>query len=111
MSVASLSLSQKTARVKKASEQRQKHAQRAAVYLKHASDATRLQVLLILAEGEKHVGALCEELGLDQPPVSHHLALMRHGGIVVPRRQGQNTFYGLTESGEELARVAATLMV
>ena len=34
-----------------------------------------------------------------QPAVSHHLALLRHGGIIAPRRQGKNNFYSLTETG------------
>src|SRR5215212_9298484 len=66
---------------------RLKQAQRAAVLLKHVSDPTRLRVILMLAEGEKHVGALSGELEQSQPAVSHHLALLRHGGIIAPRRQ------------------------
>ena len=46
----------------KDSGQRLKQAQRAATLLKQVSDPTRLQVILMLANGEKHVGALCEEL-------------------------------------------------
>jgi DNA-binding transcriptional ArsR family regulator len=84
---------------------RRTQAQRAAILLKQVSDATRLQVVLLLAEGEKHVGALCELLGQSQPAVSHHLALLRHGGIISPRRQGKNNFYSLTETGEDLAKV------
>ena len=110
MSTATLTLTPKAAKAKKASEQRQKQAQRAAIQLKQASDPTRLQVLLMLADGEKHVGALCEELGLGQPAVSHHLALLRHGSIIAPRRQGKNVFYGLTETGEELAKVVKTVI-
>src|SRR3982074_2975424 len=41
---------------------RLRKAQRAAILLKQASDPTRLQIMLTLADGEKHVGALCEEL-------------------------------------------------
>src|SRR4030088_1500487 len=89
----------------KDSAQRLKQAQRAAILLKQVSDPTRLQVILMLSEGEKHVGALCEALNQSQPAVSHHLALLRHGSIIAPRRQGKNNFYGLTEAGEELAAV------
>jgi DNA-binding transcriptional ArsR family regulator len=85
--------------------QRQRKAQRAAILLKQASDPTRLQVILTLADGEKHVGALCEQLNQTQPAVSHHLALLRHGGLISPRRQGKNNFYTLTDLGQELARV------
>jgi DNA-binding transcriptional ArsR family regulator len=95
---------------KKGSEQRLKQVQRAAILLKQVSDATRLQVILMLAEGEKHVGALCTEVNQSQPAVSHHLALLRHGRIIAPRRQGKNNFYGLTELGEELAKIAKAVM-
>jgi DNA-binding transcriptional ArsR family regulator len=80
--------------------------QRAAILLKQVSDATRLRVILMLSEGEKHVGALCEELNQTQPAVSHHLALLRHGGIVNVRRRGKNNFYALAEMGEVLAKIA-----
>lgn len=82
-------------------------AYNAAVLLKQASDATRLQVLLMLRDGEKHVGELCDELGMSQPAVSHHLALLRHGRIIEPRRAGKNNFYGLSEAGRKLADVVA----
>ena len=62
------------------------------------------------SEGEKHVGALCEPLNQSQPATSHHLALLRHGSIVAPHRQGKNNFYGLTETGEKLASVVKTVI-
>jgi DNA-binding transcriptional ArsR family regulator len=89
---------------------RLKQAQRASMLLKHVSDPTRLQVIMTLAEGERHVGALCDQLNQSQPAVSHHLALLRHGGIISPRRQGKNNFYGLTETGNELAKVVKNLI-
>jgi DNA-binding transcriptional ArsR family regulator len=91
-------------------EQRFHQARRASILLKHVSDPTRLQVILILAEGERHVGALCSQLSQSQPAVSHHLALLRHGGIIAPRRQGKNNFYSLTETGSDLARVVKNLI-
>ena len=91
-------------------EQRYHQARRASILLKHVSDPTRLQVILILAEGERHVGALCSQLSQSQPAVSHHLALLRHGGIIAPRRQGKNNFYSLTETGADLARVVQNLI-
>ena len=95
----------KVTKAQKGAADRLKMAQRAATLLKQVSDATRLQIILMLSEGEKHVGALCESLEQSQPAVSHHLALLRHGSIIVPRRQGKNNFYALTETGESLAGV------
>jgi DNA-binding transcriptional ArsR family regulator len=97
----------KTAR---GAEQRYHQARRASILLKHVSDPTRLQVILILSQGERHVGALCSQLSQSQPAVSHHLALLRHGGIIAPRRQGKNNFYSLTETGGDLARVVKNLI-
>ena len=91
-------------------EQRLKQAQRAAILLKHVSDATRLQLILILSASEQYVGSLCEQLNQSQPAVSHHLALLRHGGIISPRRQGKNNYYSLTEKGESLSVIVKNLM-
>ena len=91
-------------------EQRYHQARRASILLKHVSDPTRLQVILILSEGERHVGALCAQLSQSQPAVSHHLALLRHGRLIEPRRSGKHNFYGLTEAGKELADVVLTIV-
>ena len=95
---------------RKGADQRFQQAKRASILLKHVSDPTRLQVILILAEGERHVGALCAQLSQSQPAVSHHLALLRHGNIIAPRRQGKNNFYSLTDTGTDLARVVKNLI-
>lgn len=98
------------AKASKMADQRFQQAKRASILLKHVSDPTRLQVILILAEGERHVGALCAQLSQSQPAVSHHLALLRHGNIIAPRRQGKNNFYSLTDTGADLARVVKNLI-
>jgi DNA-binding transcriptional ArsR family regulator len=89
---------------------RVKRAQQAAILLKHVSDPTRLHIVLLLAEGERHVGALCEVLEHNQPATSHHLALLRHAGMIAARRQGKNNFYGLTERGEQLASIVRKIL-
>jgi DNA-binding transcriptional ArsR family regulator len=94
----------------KEADQRHRGAQKAATLLKQASDPTRLQILRMLARGERHVGALCEEFRMSQPAVGHHLALLRHGGLIAPRRQGKNNFYALKEAGSDLAKVVRGLI-
>jgi DNA-binding transcriptional ArsR family regulator len=84
---------------------RTKTFQRAANLLKQVSDPTRLQVITMLSEREHHVGALCDQFNMSQPAVSHHLALLRHGGIVDRRRQGKNNFYTLTDTGYRLSKL------
>ncbi len=78
---------------------------RTAILLKQLSDPTRLQVVTLLTNGECHVGGLCDQFNLSQPALSHHLALLRHGGIVDRRRQGKNNFYSLTDTGYRLSNV------
>lgn len=84
---------------------------RVADLLKQVSDPTRLQVLMLLNEKERNVSELCADLGTQsQPAVSHHLALLRHGRLIEPRRSGKHNFYGLTEAGRELARVVGAVV-
>jgi DNA-binding transcriptional ArsR family regulator len=100
----------KAIKAKKQADLRLKQAERAAMFLKQVSDPTRLQVILMLAKGEMHVGAICDQVSMSQPAVSHHLALLRHGSIIAPHRRGKNNFYALTDAGETLAAVAKKMM-
>src|SRR6476661_1523419 len=59
------------------------------------SDKTRLNILMLLADGERNVSHLCDELQLPQPTVSHHLGLLRMNNIIGNRRSGKQVFYGL----------------
>lgn len=61
------------------------------------SDKTRLNILLLLAEGERNVTSLCNELQLPQPTVSHHLGLLRMNNIIGNRRAGKQVFYTLQD--------------
>jgi DNA-binding transcriptional ArsR family regulator len=84
---------------------------RVADLLKQVSDPTRLQVLMLLSDKERNVSELCTDLGTQsQPAVSHHLALLRHGRLIEPRRSGKHNFYGLTEGGRELAKVVKSII-
>jgi ArsR family transcriptional regulator, arsenate/arsenite/antimonite-responsive transcriptional repressor len=61
------------------------------------SDQTRLRCLvLLIAKGELCVCELVEAIGDSQPKISRHLALLRDGGVVDARRQGQWIFYRLS---------------
>lgn len=59
------------------------------------SDKTRLNILLLLTQGERNVTSLCESLQLPQPTVSHHLGLLRMNNIIANRRNGKQVFYAL----------------
>ena len=55
---------------------------------------TRVRMVCLLAGGERTVGDLCAALGLPQPTVSHHLGLLRRGGVLDCRRAGKQVYYG-----------------
>ncbi|MEI8195072.1 MAG: metalloregulator ArsR/SmtB family transcription factor [Phycisphaerae bacterium] len=63
------------------------------------SDKTRLQIVMLLAGGERNVTSLCEELKLPQPTVSHHLGLLRMNRVIINKRQGKQVIYTLESSG------------
>ena len=56
-------------------------------------DKTRLSIMMLLTEGETNVTTLCNKLKLPQSSVSHHLSLLRIGGLVKTRRDGKQIFY------------------
>jgi DNA-binding transcriptional ArsR family regulator len=86
------------------------NARRAAMLLKQVSDATRLAVLLLLADGPRNVGQICHDLGdISQPACSHHLALLRHSRFIEPRREGKNNVYSLTQDGRLLTECVRPL--
>ncbi len=53
----------------------------------------RVRILELLREGERSVGALQAELGLDSGGTSQHLAALRRIGLVDSRREGTSVFY------------------
>ncbi len=95
----------KSAPAKDESALRIKAIQRAASLLKQVSDPTRLHVITLLSQAEHDVGGLCDQFSMTQPAVSHHLAMLRHGGIIERRRQGKKNVYTLTETGHRLSKL------
>jgi ArsR family transcriptional regulator len=65
--------------------------------LKTLSNPKRLEIIHLLAEGPREVGRLAEELGISQPNVSQHLALMRSAGVVDAERDGREVRYRLSD--------------
>lgn len=53
----------------------------------------RVRILELLREGERSVGTLQAELGLDSGGTSQHLAALRRIGLVESRREGTSVFY------------------
>jgi ArsR family transcriptional regulator len=58
----------------------------------------RVRILEILRdEGERSVGTLQAELGLDSGGTSQHLAALRRIGLVESRREGTSVFYRVAD--------------
>ncbi len=61
------------------------------------SNPKRLEILHELRKGERTVNELASGTGLKQANVSQHLALMRHGHIVLEKRVANSVFYRISD--------------
>ncbi len=77
--------------------------------LKAAGEATRLRILVLLAEAELTVSDLTEILRQSQPRLSRHLRLLAEAGLVERFREGSWAFFRLGERGGG-ADIARTLI-
>ncbi|MGC8634278.1 MAG: ArsR/SmtB family transcription factor [Candidatus Limnocylindrales bacterium] len=68
-----------------------------AAVLKTLANPRRLEILHRLAAGPCEVGRLAEEIGVSQPNVSQHLAVMRSAGLVEAERVGREVHYRLVD--------------
>lgn len=59
------------------------------------AEPTRRDILRRLLDGEASVGDLVAALGLTQPTVSKHLALLRDAELVTVREDGRSRIYAL----------------
>jgi DNA-binding transcriptional ArsR family regulator len=59
------------------------------------AEPRRRQIVDLLADGERPVNELVEELRLAQPQVSKHLRVLREVGLVVCRDAGRQRLYRL----------------
>ena len=65
--------------------------------LKTMASPRRLEILHRLAAGPCAVGPLADELGISQPNVSQHLAILRTAGLVEAERDGREVRYRLSD--------------
>ena len=71
--------------------------------LNHLRSATRLRVLLLIADEPRNLTELCKLLGGALPSnVSHHLTLLRVSGITEAERTGGWNYHSLTAKGRAL---------
>jgi DNA-binding transcriptional ArsR family regulator len=72
-------------------------------FLRCIGEPTRLQILRLLAEGERCVGELASVLDKEQSLISHHLRALRECNIVKERQEAQKVYYKLMDA--RLARL------
>lgn len=60
---------------------------------------TRRTILRLLAERERRVGELADELNIRQPSVSEQLRVLRETHLVAMRREGRERIYRVNEPG------------
>lgn len=70
---------------------------RKAEFFRALGHPARIRLLQILRDGERTVGALQSELGLDSGGTSQHLAALRKQGLVAGRRAGTSVHYSLKD--------------
>ena len=75
-----------------------RHAEEAAALIKALAHPARLLVMCRLVEGEASVSELCSLARLSMSALSQHLAVLREGGLVATRRDGQTIHYSLEAS-------------
>lgn len=63
---------------------------------KSLASANRLELLETLAQGERGVDALAQASGMSVANTSHHLQILREGGLVNSRKEGLQVIYRLT---------------
>ena len=68
-----------------------------AVVAKALGHGHRLEIMELLAQGERSVEALAERAGLSVANASQHLRLMRRAGLLASRRDGKHIFYRLSD--------------
>ena len=71
------------------------------------SNATRLEFLELLAQGERSVDQLAKLTGASVANTSQHLQKLRQAGLVIGRKDGQYVYYRL--AGDEIVGLLAAL--
>jgi rhodanese-related sulfurtransferase/DNA-binding transcriptional ArsR family regulator len=74
---------------------------------KSLASANRLELLEALAQGERGVDALSQASGMSVANTSHHLQIMRDGGLVQSRKEGLQVIYRL--AGDDVLRLITSL--
>ena len=67
-------------------------------FAKALADVTRQKIMNCCCCAWRSVNEIVEVVGVSQPTVSHHLAILKEAGLVDVRHEGKQTFYALNQS-------------
>src|SRR4030081_2954663 len=62
------------------------------------ADQTRRDILNLLRGGPRTSGQIADAFHSSWPTISRHLGVLRHAGLVIAERQGQEIYYELNTS-------------
>jgi DNA-binding transcriptional ArsR family regulator len=66
-------------------------------FLRCIGEPTRLQILKLVAEGERCVGEIAEILHKEQSLISHHLRVLKECNIVRDKQEAQKVYYKIMD--------------
>ena len=78
-------------------------------FAKAIADETRQQIMKECCCCELSVNEIVEKIGVSQPTVSHHLAILRDAELVKVRHAGKQTYYTLNQ--DRVASCCGQLML
>ena len=92
---------------KKKVEHNPREIDRICQLMKQMGQPTRLSILLLLQNSSQSFSNIRDYylLNTSQAGISHHLMLMKHGGLVRSKRTGNEMIYELTEDARKLVKV------
>ena len=67
--------------------------------IKALADENRLEIMLLLQQGEKCGCVLLEELNITQPTLSHHMKILCDSNFVIGRKEGKWMYYSISTEG------------
>lgn len=71
--------------------------ERIAELFKGFADVTRIQILMLLLDGEMCVNDIAQAVELTQSAISHQLRLLKQMHLIKYRREGKNILYSLAD--------------
>jgi DNA-binding transcriptional ArsR family regulator len=82
-----------------------------AEFFKTLGHPARIRILELLAQGDRSVGQLQPDVGLEASHLSQQLAVLRRAGVVVARKQGNSVIYSIASPDiAELLAVARKVL-